>query len=434
MASGVEVKIAGEHVPLFRAMHRISIFTSNHSAILILPLTMSITRFALAVGFLLGHVSAKSSGSSSLAASSQAHTPIVSCRTKLAMTSVALVPTTTITQQIHDPTAVVILSTIRDTVTVTPVLTVTGTDYETSTVTSTADAITDTFSTTSTEFDTATVTITPDPSTTTFFVSVFTTSTSTSTIGTSAGFTPLAGTLPTGKVIERSFPELENDCSPDLDDYKYPEEVVCHEKIILKTTAVSTVTGSPVTWTAATSTTTVTVTNTITTSSVVVPTDVSSTLSYSTTSTITETSSAPAETSTITATTTVTAVAATVTTYGACAANNIAGLPLSSDFGSFAGQYIETTLFTNVPGEFTTVGDSTSAYHCCVSCQENHNCAMSYYTPITPGFGFCYLIETTRCSFSSTYLTAYVSSRVSNVQISNGNCGHAKGVEGLYYI
>ncbi|KAJ5118469.1 hypothetical protein N7448_010176 [Penicillium atrosanguineum] len=391
---------------------------------------MSITRFALAVGFLLGHVSAKPSGVSSLAASSQAHTPIVSCRTKLAMTSVALVPTTTITRQVHDPTPLVILSTTRDTVTVTPVVTVTGIDYETSTVTSIADTITDTFSTTSTEFDTATVTITPDPSTTTVFATVSTTSTSTTTISASAGFTPLAGTMPTPTAVKRSLPEEEDECSPGLDDYKYPEEVICHEKIILKTTTVSTVTGSPVTLTATASTTTVTITTTITTSSVIVPTDVSTTLSYSTTSTITETSSALAETSTVTATSTVTGALAIATTLGACAANNIAGLPLSSDFGSFAGQYIFEIEFTRIAGQRLTVGDTTSAYDCCVSCQEDSNCAMSYYIGSGASTHYCYLMETTICSFSYNYAVAYVGNSVTTMQMSNGNCGHGNGMQG----
>lgn len=63
-------------------------------------------------------------------------------------------PTTTITRTIHQRTPVVILTTTLETVTVTPaVLTEIVTDYETTVITSTADAVTDTFSTTSTDLD-----------------------------------------------------------------------------------------------------------------------------------------------------------------------------------------------------------------------------------------------------------------------------------------
>ncbi|KAJ6127042.1 hypothetical protein N7523_002654 [Penicillium sp. IBT 18751x] len=381
-------------------------------------------RFALAVGLLSGHVSANSLGSSSSAASSQAHTPIVSCRTKLGTNSLASVPTTTVTRRIHDPSPVVVLSTTRDTVTSTPVLIVTGTEYETSTVTSTTDAVTDTFSTTSTEFDTATVTITPDPDTSTVFATVSTTITQTSTIATSPGFIPIVDTLPTGTANKRSL--VEEDCSPGLDDYEYPEEVVCHEKIILKTTTVSTVTGSPLTMTAAASTSTVMITNTITTSSVVVPSDVSTTLSYSTTSTITETSTAPAETSIVTETTTVTGATTTTSAYAACATDNIAGSPLSSEFGSFAGKYVYSLEFTHIPGESITVGNTASVYDCCASCLESSTCAMSYYYS-TSSVTYCYLIHTTTCSVGSTYGTAGLSNSQGYAQLFNGNCGTIKG-------
>jgi Predicted solute binding protein len=147
-------------------------------------------------------------------------------------------------------------------------------------------------------------------------------------------------------------------------------EVVCHEKIILKTTTISTVTKAPTTATAAVPSTTVTETSTITTSSVVVPDDVSTTLSYRTTSTITETCTAPAVTDTVTATTTVTAAISTTSEYAACATNNIAGAPLSSDLGSLAGEYIYSLSWGTVSGYSSLVSVSTSAEACCISCQE----------------------------------------------------------------
>lgn len=72
---------------------------------------MSVTRLALAAALLLGQVFANSEVSS-LAANRQAYTHTVHCETKLALTSVELVPTTTITRRIHDPSSLVVLTTI----------------------------------------------------------------------------------------------------------------------------------------------------------------------------------------------------------------------------------------------------------------------------------------------------------------------------------
>ena len=391
---------------------------------------MSIQRLTLAAGLLLGQVSSSTPAASSSVPSSQAYIPSVSCRTVLGTSSVESVPTTTFTRVVHDPTPIVIFSTTQDTVTVTPaVSTATVTDYETTTVTSTAYTVTDTFSTTSTEYDTMTVTLTDDPVTATIYTTVSTTSTSTSTVATSSGFTPIADTMPTASAYKRSLTE-DDSCSPWLDDYKYPKEVKCREKVIIKTTTVSTLTEAPFTTIAPTPSTTVTVTSTVTSDSVVVPSDVSTTLSYSTTSTITETSYAAGETSTVTSTTTAVVALATASYYDACAANNIAGSPLSSDFGSMAGQYIYLISFTNVPGESLTVGNTASAYDCCVSCIESSNCAMSYYNAISSSVQYCYLIHTTTCSATSTYASAYVYSSSTTIELSNGNCGYVKGVQG----
>ncbi|QQK41063.1 TonB box, conserved site [Penicillium digitatum] len=388
---------------------------------------MSIRRFAFAAALLLGQASASTPVASSPLASSQAQVATETCRTELGPSSVKLVPTTTITRTIHERTPVVVLTTTLETVTVTPAgSTEIVTDYETTVITSTADVITDTFSTTSTDFDTATLTLTPAPVTTTVAEVLSTTSTSTSTIATSVGFTPIVDTLPPTVTAKRSLEEVD-DCSPWVDDYKYPQAVVCYEKNIIKTTTLSTVTGSLVTVTVATPTTTVTITNTITSSSVILPSDVSTTLSFSTTSTITETTLAAGETSTVTSTHTVLAGTTTTSFYAACATNNIAGNPLSSDFGSAAGKFIYSLEFTHVPGQKLTVGNTNSAYDCCASCLESSTCAMSYYYAPSSAVRYCYVIATTTCSFASTYGTAYLQSGVTGVQISNGNCGHVIG-------
>ncbi|CAI7580325.1 unnamed protein product [Penicillium glandicola] len=373
---------------------------------------MSIRRFAIAAGLLLGQVSASTPAASSPPASSQAHVATETCRTELGSSSVKSVPTTTITATIHERTPVVVLTTTLETITVTPaVSTEIVTDYETTIITTTADTITDTFSTTSTEFDTTTLTLTPAPITTTVAEVLSTISTSTSTIATSAGFTPVADTLPPTVTVKRSLEENDS-CTPWLDDYKYPQAVVCHEKNIIKTTTISTVTGSPITVSVATPTTTATITVTITSSSVVLPSDVSTTLSFSTTSTITETTLAAGETSTVTSTSTVLAGTTTTSFYAACATNNLAGSPLSSDFGSAAGKSIYVLEFTNFPGQKLTVGNTNSPYDCCASCIESSTCAISYYYAPSSSVKYCYLISATTCSFASHYGTAYLQSDV----------------------
>ncbi|KAJ5930350.1 hypothetical protein N7466_005843 [Penicillium verhagenii] len=390
---------------------------------------MSLLRFALA-GLLLqlGHAAAGSV--SSPIPSSQAYKHSATCRTVLGTSSVTSVPTTTLTRRIHDPTPIVVFSTVQDTVTVTPSeSTITESHYETTTVTSIETPVTDTFSTTSTEYDTMTATTARESITLTIFSTISITSTATATIATSSGFTPVADTLATPSTYKRSL-VLENDCSPYIDDFEYPQEVICEEKVILKTTTTSTVTTAPATTTAVTPSTTVIVTNTITSTSVLVLADISTTLSYSTTSTITVTTLAPVVTDTVTATTVVTAVT-TTSQYAACATNNIAGFPLSSDFGSFAGLYIYDINFASISGFTLIVGNSDSAYDCCVSCQEYSNCAMSFYQVVSSTVNYCYLAQSTVCSATSNYATAYLSETANTYEISNGNCGHYNGVQAV---
>ncbi|PYH86274.1 hypothetical protein BO82DRAFT_350526 [Aspergillus uvarum CBS 121591] len=397
---------------------------------------MSLKFIPLVAGLLLGQAAANVPvpSSSPVASSSQIQSQArasVYCHTKLGTSSVSgVLPTSTITRTRHDPTAVVITSTIQGTVTETPALvTVTSTDYVTIILTSTADTVTDTFSTTSTDFTTSTTVVTLPTVTNTVATTVTTTTTSTSTVATSAGFTPLAESLPTATAAKRSLLDTEEeDCAAWLDDYQYPQAVECHEKIVVKTTSVETVTAVPITTTAAGSTTTTTVTNTVLTSSVVVPSDVSTTLSFSTTSTITETATAPAVTTTVTSTNTVSVVSST-TMLGACATNNVPSLPFSSDYGNFAGQYTYLLSFTNVPGESLTVGNTASAYDCCVSCQESSTCAMSYYNHLTSSVSYCYLIHTTTCNSASTYAKASIHSSAATIQMSNGPCGQVRGVQ-----
>ncbi|KAJ5752261.1 hypothetical protein N7520_009178 [Penicillium odoratum] len=386
---------------------------------------MSLGRFTISA--LLGSASAGTLLSSS-PASSQAHIHTAICTTILGTTSESTVPTTTITRRIHDPTPIVVFSTVQDTVTVTPsVSTLTETDYETSTITFTDTTATDVFSTTSTEFDTATLTVTPDDITSTVFSTISVTLTSTSTVATSDGFTPIADTLATASAYRKREVPLVNDCAPWIDDYEYPQEVVCREKVILKTTTTSIVTETPLTTTAVAPSTTVTATSTIISSSVVIPSDVSTTLSYSITSTITETSTAPAVTDTVTATTTVTAVT-TTSSFAACATNNIAGAPLSSDFGDLEGEYIYSLDMGAITDYTLSTARIDTPYDCCVNCQESSTCVYSYFSV----YGYCTLVESTTCSVSSEIGYAYLATTADSgvFQASNGNCGQVR--EGAY--
>ncbi|KAJ5895497.1 hypothetical protein N7495_007188 [Penicillium taxi] len=386
---------------------------------------MSFSRFALA-GLLLSVVKADILPSSSnIAVSSQAQVqPSVHCRTILGTKSVSSVPTTTKTRHIHDPTPVVIFTTVQDTVTSTPLAsTILATDYATTTVTTTATPATDVFSTTSTAYEYATSWVTPSDFTTTVWSTDLITQTSTTTIATSAGFTPIVDTFTTATAQKRSLNEGVEQCTPWLDDYQYPKEVVCEVKYIIKTTTVSTVTEAPATATAVAPSTTVTLTSTVTSNTVLIPSDVSITSSFSTTSYVTVVSDLPVVTDTVTSTTSQVVAISTTSAYAACATNNIASAPLGSEFGIYAGQYIFQIVFSHLPDDSISVGDSTSETACCESCQESSTCALSYYHA-TSTSKWCYLMNVKTCAFSSDYATAYVEDNTNGFSVSNGNCAH----------
>lgn len=381
-------------------------------------------RIVLTAGFLLGQVSANAPlARTPLASTPIAAQPSIVCRTELGTESVAVIPTSTVTHTSYDTHPVVIYSTLQDTVTVTPSASWRSlTEYATSTVTVTADTITDTFSTTSTQYSTATSTLTLPPVTSTSTSTISVLSTTTSTISAAAGVTPIADTLAAPTAAKRELSENSEDSCPNWDDdYQYATAVECVATVVVRTTTTSTLTESPATLTAAEPTSTTITTSTVTSSSTVLPSDASTTLSYSTLLTVTETSTAPAVTSTVTSSTTVISGVTTTSFYAACATNNIASSPLSSDFGSLAGKTIFAIELTNIPGSTVSTVSKTSQYDCCVACQQNAQCAFSY---MFTGLQFCYMMTTTSCS-SETY--GYVdvhSSTDGAITVSNGPCGH----------
>lgn len=332
------------------------------------------------------------------------------------------VPTSTVRHTRFNPLPVIIFSTTHLTTTVTPaVVTVTETDYVTSTISVTAAASTDVVSITSTEIDTETTTTTLDPVTSTISTDTTTTLTSTSTIPTPNGFTPLVDTFATPTAIKRELSLLEDRSQRfDIADFKYPHSLRCVHEIIIEVIIIDIVVGKPITKTLRPQMSTAHTTSIITSTSTIVPAEVSTTVTESVTSMISSTVTAPAVTSTTTSTNTVT-VSTSTTFYDACATNNVAPSPLTSDYGSFEGQYIDSVLLGR--GSLVS-GNDNSAYDCCVSCMQDSNCGISIYWP----GGTCYLLETTTtCSPTSLFGTVGTTAGYSGGSVSNGPCGHAVG-------
>ncbi|KAJ5619403.1 hypothetical protein N7510_003387 [Penicillium lagena] len=338
------------------------------------------------------------------------------------------VPTLTVEKTRTIPHPITLLSTIHFTTTrkLKPV-TVTETDFVSSTLYVTAAANTDVISVTSTEFETDAVSLTPSAISSTVSTDVTTTVTSTSTIEASGGFLPIASTLPTDTAVASIKQELikreldrHRSRSIGLKDLRHPQAVKCIEETVIETTIIEIVVGKPITKTVPASRITTRTTSVITATSTIIPSAISSTFIYTTTSTLSPTTTLQPSTITLTPTNTVTA-SSTASFYAACATPNIAGSPLSSDFGSAAGEYITQVLWTpaQIPGSTLLTGDASSAYDCCVSCIQDDSCAFSTF-----GVGYCYLVNSRKCS-GSNYANALVVQGESGgpIQVSNGNCG-----------
>ncbi|KAJ5212400.1 uncharacterized protein N7498_004046 [Penicillium cinerascens] len=331
------------------------------------------------------------------------------------------VPTSTVRNTWFNPLPVIIFSTTHPTTTVTPpVVTVTETDYVTSIVSVTAAASTDVVSITSTEIDTETTTTTLDPVTSTISTDTTTTLTSTSTIPTPDGFTPLVDTFATPTTLKRDLSLLEDRSQKfDIADFKYTHSLRCTHEIVIEVIIIDLVVGKPITKTLRPQMTTEHTTSTITSTSTIVPADVSTTVTESVTSTISSTVTAPAVTTTTTSTYTVT-VSTSTTFYDACATNNVAPSPLTSDYGSFEGQYIESV--SSAQGSIRS-GNGNSAYDCCVSCIQDSNCGISIYW----ASGTCYILDSATCSPTSIIGTVDTSTGYAGGSVSNGLCGRAVG-------
>jgi hypothetical protein len=340
------------------------------------------------------------------------------------------VPTTTI-RRTQTLAPIIIISTTHPTVIKTrAVVTHTNTKFVKSTTSVTAAANTDTVSITLTEFDTKTKTRTPPPVTSTICTDTTTiTTTTTSHIPTVDGFTPIVDTLPTSTAVEvakRDLVSLERR-SPVFGrkDFRYAKSVKCIHEVVVEVIIIEIIIGPPVTKWLPAHTTTATKTDTISVTSTIVPADVSTTVTDSITSTICVHTILPAETDTVTSTNTATASVVS-TAYDACATNNIAISPLSSDYGTFAGESVIDVAVA--PGSSVTLtlmtqGSVDTPSDCCVLCAQDSSCALVVYEGDA-----CLFYNTGSCVPSENQLTAYLSiNGYVGYSMSNGACGYTVG-------
>ncbi|KAJ5805179.1 hypothetical protein N7474_011066 [Penicillium riverlandense] len=336
------------------------------------------------------------------------------------------VPTATLTRTQTLP-PIIIIYTSHPTVTKTPpVVTDTKTKFVKRTTSVTAKANTDTVCVTSTEFDTTTRTHTPPAVTNTVCTDTTITTTSTSHIPTIYGFTPIVDTLPTSTAVEevkRDLVSLERRSQViGHKDFKYPKSVKCIHEVFVEVIIIEIIIGHPITKWLPAHTTCVTKTDTISVTKTIVPPDVSATVTDTITSTVCVGTTLPVETDTVTRTDTATASVVS-TAYDACATNNIAISPFSSDYGRLAGlspQYLplpDGVTLTQAPSNINT------PYDCCVSCVQDTSCVLASLED-----GVCSLVNAETCDPSENRLTAYISARgYTDVSLSNGACGYLVG-------
>ncbi|KAK9421793.1 hypothetical protein SUNI508_05394 [Seiridium unicorne] len=310
-------------------------------------------------------------------------TSAVTCRTIHGTVSHKCVPTTE--TSIHlEPTTLVVTVLTTATSTVTPdIETITSTATNTSTTTVTDSTVTDTFSTTATVVSTSTVTDTTTE-TSTEAASVTSTETATSTVPAPAGFTPITDSSGYSDYVSTKRQALQRDVrleagnSTEQSPYAmndgallYPDNVICATEIHTEVVQTTTVVVSTATVTAPVETFTASATTTTTSTSTVVPDDVSTTLSF--TSTSTEVTTTTSTATSVTTTTATAIVTATETDYAACATPNVLG-PRIND-----GTYV--TLGQAIVGIQLNTIAYTSAYDCCVACQQSTSCVYAHALP-----------------------------------------------------
>jgi hypothetical protein len=124
-----------------------------------------------------------------------------------------------------------------------------------------------------------------------------------------------------------------------IKDLRHPQSVTCIKEVIVEIIIIETFIGAPITKTVRAPRVTTHITSAVTTTSTIIPVDVSTTVSETVTCTITSATTLRPTTQTVTTTATV-IESNTTSACAACATDNLAGSPLSSDFGDLAGLYI----------------------------------------------------------------------------------------------
>ncbi|CAL5874003.1 uncharacterized protein PFLUO_LOCUS8288 [Penicillium psychrofluorescens] len=298
-------------------------------------------------------------------------------------------------------------------------MTVTDTAFTTSTAYVTASANTDVVTDTWTEFDTATVTVTPAPISVTVGSDTTTTTTTTSTIATADGFIPIVSSLPTALPMQEQRRGLEKRSNAvSIKDMRHPQSVTCIKEVIVEIIIIEIFIGAPITKTVCAPRVTTHKTSAVTTTSTIIPADVLTTDCEIVTCTITSATTLPPTTQTVTTPVIVTE-SSTTSAFAACATNNIAGAPLSPDFGDLTSLYIDGLSW--LPGTTLTNNGATTPYDCCASCIQDDSCAFSYFE--IQGSS-CLLLDTTTCSQSNTFGWADLTPLGEfTAAASNGNCG-----------
>ena len=349
------------------------------------------------------------------------------CSTKLGVLSVKNVPTSTTTLGL--PLTAYMAKCAYTTKTTTPKpITTTLTETSTSSTTTTAGQLTGTVTTTSTATQTNTLSLSTTVTTTTTTTSTIT-NTPTSTIPAAAGFTPIASDL-SYVAKKRDIPErfslnkratsqfvksnkLGSNKKATYSPAAYPQSVKCikyQREVVTKTITIPFCTKTKTT-TLAIATSTIRETVSTTTTITEIPPAATITESASTTVTI-ETSTTLTQTNTETATETQTSTGPSATVYAACASNNIIGAANGNN-GIYAIAYGQNSLSS---------ASATTAYDCCVACQQTANCAYSNFY-----FGYCELIIGTTCApgggSPGTFYTSNGFAANEGFTFSNGPCG-----------
>ncbi|KAL9030553.1 MAG: hypothetical protein Q9196_001341 [Gyalolechia fulgens] len=364
------------------------------------------------------------------------------CTTLLGKSSTSSVPTRTNTKSL--PAEVVVVLAVSTPVeTVTPhEVTATDTVQVFTTTTVTDSTVTGVFSTTTTIYETESTTCT-DTSIITSTSTETTTASTITVVPAPTGWMPITNstgrttnstgrtTPPDGTIVDVQETLMQNtdlqqplqdDASSSLlpDSYGPPGRLLSMRRRYVK--MIIFVKSRHTTTTIRASTTTATSTETITSTSTIVPARVTETKSFSTTCTTTTTLTSSA--TVVSSTTELVTASTTITSYAACATDNILGPKVDKDL--VIADVIDDRSNPLAPGTTEQMLLTDSAYDCCVTCFTSQNCQHSEYY----SYNFCgLLLNPTVCLGQDVVAGKLVLESEEErppewgVAVSNGPCG-----------